>query len=198
MHWRELNSGKCAGNAWRQLSSKFLVKSLSQSSLKSLEDAQWRQKRSLCFTAEGSGLGGEALLTNVEKKGEKQLLQILVLPTTQSRALLPFQHPCAVWSLSASPRTGSSPRSPPHSSPSIPFLPKFLSGPKRAPRLTNGIEIFCSSRTAERKPLGNWLIRTKALPVQVGQQGDLMPASSRFCTHVVGAYTHTTVLKHPS
>lgn len=59
MQWSELNSGKCAGNA--QLSSKFLIKALTQSSQESLEDAHWCQD-SLCFLTEGSGrLGRETI-----------------------------------------------------------------------------------------------------------------------------------------
>lgn len=66
MQWSELNSGKCAGSA--QLSSKFLIKALTQSSQKSLEDAHWCQD-SLGFVTEGSGrLGRETIPRSKEMK----------------------------------------------------------------------------------------------------------------------------------
>lgn len=75
MQWHEFNSGKHAGNAGRQLSSKFLIKSLTQSSLEALEDARWCQERNLCFVREGSGRPGrETIPRSMETKGLKPTL----------------------------------------------------------------------------------------------------------------------------
>lgn len=76
MHWWELNSGKCIGNAWRQLSCKFFVKSLTQSSLKSLERVTMTPREKSLLYSRGIRKAGE------EKKEEKWLFQISVLPIT--------------------------------------------------------------------------------------------------------------------
>lgn len=128
IQWSELNSGKCAGNA--QLSSKFLIKALTQSSQKSLEDAHWCQD-SLCFLTEGSERPGRE---TIPKSKEMKRLK----PTPQNScgfcdakpgsALLPT--PLTLFEIFMEvPRRASLLCSPSCSSRSPPFLPKFL--PKR-------------------------------------------------------------------
>lgn len=167
MNWSELNSGQCAGDA--QLSSKFLIKALTQSSQKSLEEAHWCQD-SLCLDQK------DEERNNTKEQGNEKIKtsssKLLWLLWCKARLCFVSNTPYIIWDLYFGPKTSSFPLQP--------FLlfqvnllsAKILLKPKK--RLTNRTWTFCSRMTPERKPLDSitiivWLIQTRTRCANVGQ-----------------------------